>query len=157
MVPQTHVPGAEAEVDFGDVTVELAGKLVVCSLFSLRMSFSGRAVHQVFTSGGRRRSWKGTSMPSACSPGYRPARSATRTSSQLSRVCLAFFARVRAGTERWTLVRSHYGLDAFYCQPGIEGAHEKVGLDGGQVGWYRRNHFVPRPEGRLAGGAQRDG
>lgn len=83
-------------------------------------------------------------MPSACSPGYRPARSATRTSSQLSRVCLAF-ARVRAGTERWTLVRSHYGLDAFYCQPGIEGAHEKVGLEG-QVGWYRRNHFVPVPK-----------
>lgn len=27
-VPQTHKPGAEAEVDFGDVTVKLAGELV---------------------------------------------------------------------------------------------------------------------------------
>ncbi len=32
-VPQTHLPGAEAEVDFGDVWVELAGELTKCFLF----------------------------------------------------------------------------------------------------------------------------
>ena len=39
-VPQTHLPGHEAEVDFGDVTVRLAGKLVACYLFSFRLSYS---------------------------------------------------------------------------------------------------------------------
>jgi hypothetical protein len=37
------------------------------------------------------------------------------------------------------------GLDAFYCQPGIGGAHEKGGVEG-QIGWFRRNHLVPVPE-----------
>jgi len=29
--------------------------------------------------------------------------------------------------------------------PGIEGAHEKGGVEG-DIGWFRRNHFVPVPE-----------
>jgi hypothetical protein len=36
---------------------------------------------------------------------------------------------------------SHFDLDAFYCQPGIAGAHEKGGVEG-QIGWFRRNHLV---------------
>lgn len=32
-----------------------------------------------------------------------------------------------------------------YCRPGIEGAHEKGGVEG-QIGYFRRNHFVPVPE-----------
>ncbi|MGW7613327.1 Mu transposase domain-containing protein [Streptomyces sp. NPDC054766] len=47
--------------------------------------------------------------------------------------------------ERWTAFRSHYGLEALYCQPGIRGAHEKGGVEG-QIGWFRRNHLVPVPE-----------
>ncbi|MGY5014683.1 hypothetical protein ACWCY6_42575 [Streptomyces sp. 900105755] len=47
-VPQSHRPGQDAEVDFGDVTVHLAGQTLVCSLFSLRLSYSGKAVHRVF-------------------------------------------------------------------------------------------------------------
>ncbi|MFG1879640.1 hypothetical protein ACGFIV_32885 [Sphaerisporangium sp. NPDC049003] len=34
---------------------------------------------------------------------------------------------------------------AFYCQPGIQGAHEKGGFEG-QIGWFRRNHLVPEVE-----------
>jgi len=32
-----------------------------------------------------------------------------------------------------------------HCQPGIEGAHEKGGVEG-QIGWFRRNRTVPVPE-----------
>lgn len=52
-VPQTHAPGAEAEVDFGDVWVRLDGELTKCALFTLRLSFSGKAVHRVFASQGQ--------------------------------------------------------------------------------------------------------
>ena len=34
---------------------------------------------------------------------------------------------------------------AFYCEPGIAGAHEKGGVEG-QVGYFRRNYLVPVPE-----------
>ncbi|MFB6572833.1 hypothetical protein [Streptomyces noursei] len=37
-VPQTHQPGHKAEVDFGDVTIRLAGEPVTCYLFSFRLS-----------------------------------------------------------------------------------------------------------------------
>jgi hypothetical protein len=40
--------------------------------------------------------------------------------------------------------RSHYGFDAFYCLPGVQGAHEKGGVEG-EVGRFRRNHLVPVP------------
>lgn len=42
------------------------------------------------------------------------------------------------------LFRSHYGFDAFYCQPGITGAHEKGGVEG-EVGRFRRNRLSPMP------------
>ncbi|MFF7146133.1 Mu transposase domain-containing protein [Streptomyces nodosus] len=54
-------------------------------------------------------------------------------------------SRRRVEAERRTAFRSHYGLDAFYCQPGIRGADEKGGAEG-QTGWFRRNHLVPVPE-----------
>ncbi len=55
------------------------------------------------------------------------------------------FNRARVETDRWTAFRSHFDLEAFYCRPGIDGAHEKGGVEG-QIGWFRRNHLVPVPE-----------
>jgi hypothetical protein len=49
-VPQVREPGAEAEVDFGDVSVELAGQLTRCFLFAFRLSCSGKGVHRVYAS-----------------------------------------------------------------------------------------------------------
>lgn len=46
-IPQEHLPGREAEVDFGEVAIRLLGELVTCTLFSLRMSYSGKAVHRI--------------------------------------------------------------------------------------------------------------
>ncbi|MGW4914552.1 hypothetical protein [Streptomyces sp. NPDC004270] len=37
------------------------------------------------------------------------------------------------------------GVEAFYCRPGIVGAHEKGGVEK-QIEYFRRNHFVPVPE-----------
>ncbi|MFJ2136439.1 hypothetical protein ACIOMQ_37505 [Streptomyces sp. NPDC087845] len=36
-------------------------------------------------------------------------------------------------------------IESFYCRPGIEGAHEKGGVEG-MIGYFRRNHFTPVPE-----------
>jgi hypothetical protein len=48
-------------------------------------------------------------------------------------------------TERWTAFRSHWGIESFYCRPGLVGAHEKGGVEG-DIGYFRRNHLVPVPE-----------
>ena len=47
-MPQTHPPGAEAEVDFGEFHAGIAGTLVKMWLFVMRLSHSGKAFHVAF-------------------------------------------------------------------------------------------------------------
>ncbi|MFJ7280986.1 IS21 family transposase [Kitasatospora sp. NPDC098663] len=143
-VPQTHKPGAEAEVDFGDVTVRLAGELVTCYLFAFRLSYSGKAVHRVFASAGQEAFFEGHVHALNVLGGV-PTGKVRYDNLKAAVAQVLGFSRQRVETERWTAFRSHYGLDSLYCQPGIRGAHEKGGVEG-QIGWFRRNHLVPVPE-----------
>jgi hypothetical protein len=59
-------------------------------------------------------------------------------------VSRVLFGRSRVESDRWVAFRSHYGFDAFYCQPGHEGSHEKGGVEG-EGGRFRRSHCVPMP------------
>ncbi|MBR7676487.1 IS21 family transposase [Streptomyces daliensis] len=148
-VPQSHRPGAEAEVDFGDVTIRLAGEQVKCSLFSFRLSYSGKAVHRVSASGGQEAFFEGHVHALRVLGGV-PTGKVHYDNLNSAVAQVLGFNRARVETERWTAFRSHFGIDAFYCRPGIEGAHEKGGVEG-QIGYFRRNHFVPVPEvGSLA-------
>jgi hypothetical protein len=51
-VPQEHAPGAEAEVDFGEVYVVLNGVKTKCHMFIFRLSHSGRAIHRIYPTQG---------------------------------------------------------------------------------------------------------
>jgi hypothetical protein len=53
--------------------------------------------------------------------------------------------RDRLEAARFVALRSHYGFDSFFCIPGVEGAHEKGGVEG-EVGRFRRRHLVPVPK-----------
>lgn len=143
-VRQSHRPGDEAEVDFGEVVVRLAGQQVGCYLFCLRLSFSGKAVHRVSLSGGQEAFFEGHEHAFGVLGGVPQGK--VRYDNLKSAVASVLgFTRARVETDRWTAFRSHYDLDAFYCQPGIAGAHEKGGVEG-QIGWFRRNHLVPVPD-----------
>lgn len=52
-VPQTHEPGAEGDADFADLWIDLAGVRTKCSLFTLRLLFSGKAVHRAYSTQGQ--------------------------------------------------------------------------------------------------------
>ncbi len=142
-VPQTHEPGAEAEVDFGDVWVRLDGQLTKCALFTLRLSYSGKAVHRVFASQGQEAFIEGH-VEAFRVLGGSPV-DKIRYDNLKSAVTRVLFGRSRTESDRWVSFRSHYGFDTFYCMPGIEGAHEKGGVEG-EVGRFRRNHLVPMPD-----------
>ncbi|MFC8660806.1 IS21 family transposase [Streptomyces sp. NPDC057199] len=148
-VPQSHQPGMEAEVDFGDVKVWLAGELVTCYLFSFRLSYSGKAVHRVFASCGQEAFFEGHVHALQTLGGV--PRTKVRYDNLKSAVAQVLgLSRARVETDRWIAFRSHFGIESFYCRPGIEGAHEKGGVEG-QIGYFRRNHFAPVPEvGSLA-------
>lgn len=143
-VPQTHKPGAEAEVDFGDVTVKLAGELVTCYLFAFRLSYSGKAVHRIFASAGQEAFFEGHVHALNVLGGV-PTGKVRYDNLRAAVAQVLGLSRRRVEAERWTAFRSHYGIDALYCQPGLRGAHEKGGVEG-QIGWFRRNHLVPVPK-----------
>lgn len=142
-VLQTHLPGAEAEVDFGDVWIRLAGEMAKCFLFTLRLSYSGKAVHRVFASQGQEAFIEGHLHAFAVLGGVPAGK--IRYDNLRSAVSRVLMGRDRTESDRWVLFRSHYGFDAFYCMPGIDGAHEKGGVEG-EVGRFRRSHLVPVPD-----------
>lgn len=143
-VPQTHLPGREAEVDFGEVAIRLRGDLVTCHLFSLRMSYSGKAVHRASATGGQEAFFEGHVHAFQALGGV-PAGKIRYDNLKAAVAQVIGFSRQRVETDRWVAFRSHFNVDAFYCQPGIKGAHEKGGVEG-DIGRFRRNHLVPIPE-----------
>ncbi|ODA90860.1 transposase [Leifsonia xyli subsp. xyli] len=143
-VPQEHAPGAEAEVDFGEVWVILAGVKTKCHMFAFRLSHSGKAVHRVYSTQGQEAFLEGH-IDAFETIGGIPSKH-IKYDNLTAAVTAVIYGkgRRRAENDRWVLFRSHYGFDAFYCQPGIEGAHEKGGIEG-DVGRFRRNHLSPMP------------
>lgn len=142
-VPQTHAAGAEAEVDFADLWIVLAGVKTKVFLFTLRLSCSGKAVHRAYA----------TASQEAFLDGHRyafeqlggiPTRH-IRYDNLKAAVSRVLTGRTRVESERWVTFRSHYGFDVFYCRPGVEGAHEKGGVEG-EGGRFRRTHMVPMPK-----------
>lgn len=142
-VPQSHLPGAEAEVDFADLWIDLAGVRTKVFLFTLRLSSSGKSVHRAFATQGQEAFLEGHVEAFTVLGGVPTVH--IRYDNLKSAVSRVLFGRNRLESDRWVLFRSHYGFDAFYCQPGVEGAHEKGGVEG-EGGRFRRNHLVPVPK-----------
>jgi hypothetical protein len=141
-VPQTHEPGAEAEVDFAELWAYIAGVFTKCFLFTLRLSRSGKAVHRVFASQGQEAFLEGHIYAFGVLGGTPTDK--IRYDNLKSAVERVLMGRDRKESARWVTFRSHYGFDSFYCIPGQEGAHEKGGVEG-EGGRFRRNHLVPIP------------
>jgi transposase len=144
-VPQTHVPGAEAEVDFADLWVYLADELTKCFLFTLRLSCSGLGVHRVFRTQGQEAFLEGHEYAFDRIGGVPYGQ--IRYDNLRSAVKRVLFGRSRVESTRWQQFRAHYGFTSFYCIPGPDGAHEKGGVEG-DGGRFRRNHLVPVPRVR---------
>jgi transposase len=142
-VPQSHPPGAEAEVDFADLWVRLDGEMTKCFLFTLRLSHSGKAVHRVFASQGQEAFLEGHVAAFEVLGGVPFDK--IRYDNLRSAVHRVLFGRTRSESSRWLAFRAHYGFEAFYCLPGRDGAHEKGGVEG-DGGRFRRTHLVPVPE-----------
>jgi transposase len=143
-VPQEHAPGAEAEVDFGEVWIVLDGVKTKCHMFIFRLSHSGKAIHRIYPTQAQEAFLEGH-VEAFNEIGGVPVKH-IRYDNLTSAVRSVVFGqgRNRLENDRWVLFRSFYGFDAFYCQPGIAGAHEKGGVEG-EVGWFRRNRLTPMP------------
>jgi transposase len=141
MVPQAHLPGAEAEVDFAEFHAQVAGALIKLWMFVMRLSCSGRAFHVAFATQAQEAFLEGHVLAFE-QFGAVPGR--VRYDNLTSAVVRVLKGRDRAEAERFIALRSHYGFGSFFCIPGKQGAHEKGGVEG-EIGRFRRRHLVPVP------------
>ena len=140
-IPQTHEPGHEAEVDFGEFYVWLGGVWTKLFMFAMRLSASGKAFHVAFANQAQEAFLEGHVRGFEYFGGV-PRR--IRYDNLKAAVISVLLGRERLENDSFIALRSHYGFDSFYCTPGIAGAHEKGGVEG-EIGRFRRNHLSPVP------------
>ncbi len=141
-IPQHHELGAKAEVDFGSVRIYLAGVLTEVELFVMRMSASGKAFRHAYGNEAQEVFLDGH-VHAFESFGGVPSR--IRYDNLKTAVVKVLQGRSRVESERFVALRSHYGFESFFCRPGIDGAHEKGGVEG-EIGRFRRRRLVPVPK-----------
>ena len=144
IIPQEHAPGAEAEVDFGEFWIDLAGVRTKVFIFVYRMSHSGKAIHRVYPTLSQEAFLEGHVTAFEELGGVPTMQIKYDNLGQAVKKVLSV-GRRREENDRWALFRSHYGFDAFYCEPGERGAHEKGGVEG-EVGRFRRAWLTPVPK-----------
>ena len=152
-VPQTHLPGAEAEVDFGDFMAVIGGERLQLHMFVMRLSHSGRAVHVAFGNVGTEAFLDGHVQAFEHFGGVPTGK--IRYDNLKPAVLQVLLGRERLENPQFIALRSHYGFDSFFCQPGIEGAHEKGGVEG-EIGRFRRRHLTPVPTAASLGSVEPD-
>ena len=141
-VPRYHAPGEEAEVDWYEAEVDFPHGRETAQFFAMRSCYSGREFHMAFPRATQQALLEGHAGAFAFFAGvFRRARYDNLTSA-VSRILRG---RKRQETERFVALRSHYLFEAEFCRPGVEGAHEKGGVEGG-LGRFRRNELVPVPQ-----------
>jgi len=148
MVPQTHPPAEEAEVDFGEFQAVIAGVVMKLWMFCLRLSHSGKAVHVAYANQSQESFLDGHVRAFEVLGGVPVGM--IRYDNLTPAVIRVALGRERLENPRFVAMRSHYGYDSFFCIPGIDGAHEKGGVEG-EIGRFRRRHLTPVPHvGSLA-------
>jgi len=159
-VPQHHAPGAEGEVDWGEATAVIAGQAVRVHLFHLRLSHSGAAFAAVFAHETQQAFLEGHVDAFAFLGGVPGL---VRYDNLGSAVKQILKGRRRVESDRFVALRSHYLFDSAFTIAGVQGAHEKGGIEN-EVGRFRRRHLVPVPDvatlselnGRLRAGCELD-
>jgi transposase len=139
-IPLEFDPGMDAQVDWGEAFVDLAGKRMKVQLFIMRLNYSRRAFVMAFPAE-RQEAFFFGHVQAFHHFGGVPHRIAYDNLAAAVQQILQ--GHTRREQERFVIFRSHYLFDSHFCTPG-EG-HEKGGVEH-EVGFARRNFLVPIPE-----------
>jgi transposase len=139
-LPLEYEPGMDAQVDWGEAEVILAGQRVTIQLFVMRLSYSRKIFVMAFPSQRQEAFFAGHVAAFHHFGGVPHRISYDNLKAAVKRVLQG---RRREEQERFVLFRSHYLFDSHYCTPGQ--GHEKGGVEHG-VGYARRNFMVPLPQ-----------
>jgi transposase len=141
-IPRDHQPGEEAEVDWYEAAVDFPSGRQTVQVFQMRACYSGREFHLAFPHQTQQAFLEAHVAAFAYFGGVFPVIRYDNLSAAVRRVLRG---RKRVETERFVVLRSHYLFTPEFCQPGLQGAHEKGGVENGG-GRFRRTHLVPVPQ-----------
>jgi hypothetical protein len=138
-VPQSYPWGVEAQVDWYEAYADLAGERTKLQVFSMRSMASGAAFHYAYLHSTQQAFLEAHELAFAYFCGvFRKLRYDNLTSA-VKRILRGYR---REETARFIAFRSHWRFTSEFCTPAE--AHEKGGVEG-EVGYFRRNHWVPVP------------
>ena len=140
-VPQLHLPGEEAEVDFYEAEVFFPDGPRTLYHFCMRACYSGKEFHMAFPKLNQQSFLEAHVEAFAYFGAVFPV---IRYDNLTEAVKKVLKGRQRIESDRFIALRSHYLFESVFCLPGEQGAHEKGGVEGG-LGRFRRNHLVPVP------------
>ena len=139
-VPQSYDWGVEAQVDWYEAYADLSGERTKLQGFSMRSMASGAAFHCAFVHATQQAFLEAHELAFAY---YGGVFRRLRYDNLGSAVKKILRGHRREETARFVAFRSHWRYESEFCTPG-EG-HEKGGVEG-EVGFFRRNHWVPVPQ-----------
>ena len=140
-VPLLFQPGKDAQVDFGESYAYLGGPLVKLQGFEIRMCFSRKKFIQYFPSTDKEAFLEGHVRAFEYFEGVCERLSYDNASALVANVGQG---KNRKLTKEFKELKGYYNFETNFCQPGLEGAHEKGGIES-SVGFSRRNWMVPPP------------
>jgi transposase len=138
-VPQSYDWGIEAQVDWYEAYADVSGERTKLQVFSMRSMASGAAFHCAFLHATQQAFLEAHELAFAY---YNGVFHRLRYDNLSSAVKKILRGHRREETSRFIAFRSHWRYESEFCTPG-EG-HEKGGVEG-EVGYFRRNHWVPVP------------
>lgn len=141
-VPQHHRLAGQGEVDFYEADVLVDGRMVTAQIISVRSSASGVALHRAYPRQTQPALFEGIARSLEFHGGVFEVMRFDNLPLAVARVLRG---QRRVEHDRFIAFRSHYGFRASFTTPGIQGAHEKGGIEG-EVGRFRRRWLVPIPE-----------
>lgn len=141
-VPQSYDWGVEAQVDWYEAYADLDGERTKCQVFTMRSMASAGAFHRVYLHATQQAFLEAHELAFAYFGGVFRRLRYDNLRAAVTRV---FRGRRREETRRFIAFRSHWRFASEFCTPGA--GHEKGGVEG-EVGAFRRNHWVPVPRAR---------
>jgi transposase len=139
-IPLEFDPGMDAQVDWGEAWVEMAGEKRQVELFVMRLCYSRKLFAMAFPTQ-RQESFFTAHVKAFHYLGGVPHRLVYDNLKTAVRRVLE--GRNRQQQEAFIGLRSHYLFESRFCTPGK--GHEKGGVENG-VGYVRRNFLVPMPK-----------
>lgn len=143
-VPQHYPYGVEAQVDWYEAVAELGAERERLLVFTMRSMASGGAFHCAYRHATQQAFLEAHELAFHYFGGVFQRLRYDNLGAAVKRVLRG---SRREETARFVAFRSHWRFASVFCLPGQQGAHEKGGVEG-EVGTFRRNHWVPVPEAR---------